>query len=187
MRGFYEILVGMVKSSLRKAIQRKTIFRTYATECEHILNSRPLVYTDDNIRSTKAITPNHFLCLNTRNSAPTFEDDWNPDFKPQMESADELLEIWKKKDKHNWMNFGNIGIISISSVWGNDTNYACKNQESNQAWIQWWDKPFISNNAPRSKWRMGKIVQLIESRENEIRASCVPLPNGNTIKRPNNL
>ena len=75
MRGFYEILVGMVKSSLRKAIQRKTIFRTYATECEHILNSRPLVYTDDNIRSTKAITPNHFLCLNPRNLAPTFEDD----------------------------------------------------------------------------------------------------------------
>ena len=92
MGGFYEKLVGMVKSSLKKAIQRKflttTIFRTYATECEHILNSRPLVYTDDN-RSTKAITPNHFLCLNPRNSAPTFEDDWNPYFKPQMESADE--------------------------------------------------------------------------------------------------
>ena len=34
---------------------------------------------------------------------------------------------------------------------------------------------------------MGTIVQLIESRGNEIRASSVLLPNGNTIKRPNNL
>ena len=34
---------------------------------------------------------------------------------------------------------------------------------------------------------MGTIVQLIESRENEIRASTVLLPNGNTIKCPNNL
>ena len=34
---------------------------------------------------------------------------------------------------------------------------------------------------------MGTIVQLIESRENEIRASSVLLPNGNTIKRPNNV
>ena len=104
MGGFYERLVGMVKSSLRKAIKRKflttTQFRTYATECEHILNSRPPVYIDDDIRSTEAITPNHFLCLNPRNSAPTLEDDGNPDLKPQMESADELLEIWKKGQTH---------------------------------------------------------------------------------------
>ena len=101
MGGFYERLVGMVKSSLRKAIKRKflttTQFRTYATECEHILNSRPPVYIDDDIRSTEAITPNHFLCLGPRNSAPILEDYGNPDFKPQMELADELLEIWKKR------------------------------------------------------------------------------------------
>ena len=67
MGGFYERLVGMVKSSLRKTIQRKflttTQFRTYAIECEHILNSRSLAYIDDDIRSTEAITPNHFLML----------------------------------------------------------------------------------------------------------------------------
>ena len=101
MGGFYKRLIGMVKSSLRKAIQRKfltaTQFRTYATECEHILNSRLLVYIDDDIRSTEAITPNHFLCLGPMNSAPILEDYGNPDFKPQMESADELLEIWKKR------------------------------------------------------------------------------------------
>ena len=41
MGGFYERLVGMVKSSLRKAIQRKflttTQFQTYATECNTYL------------------------------------------------------------------------------------------------------------------------------------------------------
>ena len=60
MGGFYERLVGMVKSSLRKFLT--TIqFRTYAIKCEHILNSRPLVYIDGNIRSTEAIMPNCFL------------------------------------------------------------------------------------------------------------------------------
>ena len=92
MGGFYERYVGMIKSSLRKAIQRKFLttnqFRTDATECEHILNSRPLVYIDDDIRSIDATTPYHFLCLNPRNSAPTLKDDGNPDFKPQIESAD---------------------------------------------------------------------------------------------------
>ena len=63
MGGFYKRLVEMVKA-LRKAIQRKfgttTQFQTYATECEHILNSRLLVYVDHNIRLTEAIVPNHF-------------------------------------------------------------------------------------------------------------------------------
>ena len=130
MWGFYERLVGIVKSSLRKAIQRKflttTQFRTYTTECEHILNSRPLAYINNDIRPTNAITLNHFLCLNPRNSALTLEEDGNPDFKPQIESANELLEIWKK-GKHIWMNFGYIGIITICSVWGNDAKHACKN------------------------------------------------------------
>ena len=84
MGGFYERLVGMAKSSLRKAIQRKflttTQFRTYAIKCEHILNSRPLVYIDDDIRPTEAITPNYFLCLNPKNSVPILEDDGNSRF-----------------------------------------------------------------------------------------------------------
>ena len=100
MGGFYERLVGIVKSSLRTTIQRKflttTPFRTYAIESKHILNSRPLVYIDGNIRSTEAITTNHVFCLNPEHSAPILEDDGNRDFKPQMESANELLEIWKK-------------------------------------------------------------------------------------------
>ena len=45
----------------------------------------------------------------------------------------------------------------------------------------------IKEDAPRSKWRMGKIVQLIESRGNKIPVASVLLPNGNTIKRPINL
>ena len=61
---FYERFVGVVKS-LRKAIQRTflatTKLQTYTTECEHIYNSRPLVYIDDNIKLTEAITPNHFM------------------------------------------------------------------------------------------------------------------------------
>ena len=73
----------MVKSSLRKALQKKflttTQFRTYAIEFEHILNSRPLAYIDDDIRSIAATTPNHFLCLNSKKSASILEDDGNPD------------------------------------------------------------------------------------------------------------
>ena len=45
----------------------------------------------------------------------------------------------------------------------------------------------IKEDAHRSKERMGKIIELIERRDNEIRAATVLLPNGNTIKRLINL
>ena len=182
MGGFYKRSVGMVNSSLRKAIQRKFLttvkFWTYATECEHILNSRPLAYINDDIRSTEAITPNHFLCLNPRNSARLLM----MEIQILNNRWSQLTNYWKfgKKGKHICMNFGNIGIITICSVWGNDTKHSCKNQESNQEWIQWWDKIVHIKDAPRSKWGMGKIVQLIESLD-EIRAASVLLPNGNNI------
>ena len=45
----------------------------------------------------------------------------------------------------------------------------------------------IKEDAHRSKERMGKVIELIERRDNEIRAATVLLPNGNTIKRLINL
>ena len=45
----------------------------------------------------------------------------------------------------------------------------------------------IKEDPRRSKWRLEKIAQLIESRGNKIHAASVLLPNGNTIKRPINL
>ena len=68
LSGFYGRLVGMVKSLLRKAIGRtyltQTQFTTFTTESEGIINSRPLVYIDDDINSTSVIAPMHVLSLN---------------------------------------------------------------------------------------------------------------------------
>ena len=156
MGGFYERYVGMIKSSLRKAIQRKFLttnqFRTDATECEQILNSRPLVYIDDDIRSIDATTPYHFLCLNPRNSAPTLKDDGNPDFKPQIESADELLEIWIKRQTHLnelWKHWYNHYLLSMRE------RYQTSLQETR---IRSRMNPMVGQivhikDAPRSKWK----------------------------------
>ena len=72
---FYERLVGMVKSSLRKAIGRtyltKTQFTTFTKESQGKINSKPLVYIDDDINSTNAIAPMHFLSLNPKIGTPS--------------------------------------------------------------------------------------------------------------------
>ena len=69
MGDFYESLVGMVKSSLRKATGRtyltKTQFINFTTELEGIINLGPFVYIDD-INTTNAMVPMHFFSLNPK-------------------------------------------------------------------------------------------------------------------------
>ena len=190
---FFERLFGMVKSSLRKAIKRKFLitiqFQTFAIKCEYILNSRPLVYIDEYIRSTEAKTANYFLCLNPRNSVSILEDDGNPDFKPQME-WNQLTIYWKfgkKKQTHlnefrkHWYNHY---LLSVRERYQTPLQEPRIKSRMNPMVGQ---IVHIKEDAPRSKWRMGKIVQLTESRDNEIRAASALLPNGTTIKRPINL
>ena len=79
MGEFYESLIRILKSALRKAIGKKhltkTQFKTFTTESEGIINSRPLVYVDDDINSANAITPMHFLNINPKIGTPVITED----------------------------------------------------------------------------------------------------------------
>ena len=71
---------------------------TILKETEAVLNSRPLVYIGDDIHSTIALTPAHFLTLNPRIGIPNFgqinADD--QDYNPEMSLAERLLRKWNK-------------------------------------------------------------------------------------------
>ena len=42
----------------------------------------------------------------------------------------------------------------------------------------------LKENLPRGAWKLGKIIQLIESKDGEIRAATSLLPTRNTVNRP---
>ena len=73
MGGFHERLVGITKITLKKTIGKlyltHTQPQTIITEVEAAINSRPLVYVDDDLEN-QFITPNHFLSLNTKKGTP---------------------------------------------------------------------------------------------------------------------
>ena len=191
--GFYERLVGMVKSSLRKAIGRtyltQTQFTTFTTESEVIINSRPLVYIDGDINSTNAIAPMHFLSLNPKIGTPSPTEDLSyddPDYKPKKETSDELLQICKK---------GQVHLNNLWKIWRDEYLLSLRERFKNQIkttntlsklYPKIGQIVHIKENLPRGAWKLGKIIKLIESEDGEIRAATL-LPTRNTVNRPINL
>ena len=100
--GFYERLVGMVESCIRKSIGRvlltKDQLNTFLIETEAVLNSRPLVYVDEDISSNNIITPAHFINLLPKTGTPSVNID--DDYKICKQSTKTLIELWKKGQNH---------------------------------------------------------------------------------------
>ena len=126
MGGFYQRLIGLVKRSLRKAIGK--LFLTYEqllttlTEVEAIINSRPLVYVDDDINSNISLTPSHFLTLKPRTGIQTCDIDIEDnDFSSNESSADKLLLKWKKGMKH---------LERVLKIWRENADTTEKGQEN---------------------------------------------------------
>ena len=167
MGGFYERLVGITKTALKKTIGKlyltHTQLQTIITEVEAVINSRPLVYVDDDLEN-EIITPNHFLPLNIKNGTPELirnnEDDYknDPDYQnEELTTAHKLLQTWKKGNKH---------LEQFWKVWKD--GYLLNLRERNQLFqkhprIQAKKCPKIGDIVqiedllPRGTWRMGLL------------------------------
>ena len=76
MGGFYERLIGLTKRALRKTIGRKCLTESQLTtiliEVEVIVNSQPLVYVGNDIKSSHVLTPSDFVLANPNNIIPGY-------------------------------------------------------------------------------------------------------------------
>ena len=93
--GLYERLIGLTKRSLRKTMGKRRMneqqLLTILVEIEAVLNSRPLMYVENDINN-QTLTPAHFISINHSIGSPIIDINYNP-FE---NSANELLEIWKR-------------------------------------------------------------------------------------------
>ncbi|XP_045205909.2 uncharacterized protein LOC123558098 [Mercenaria mercenaria] len=189
MGGFYERLVGLIKRSLRKSIGKKMLSRdqlhTVLKEAEAVVNCRPLVYVGEDINSTITLTPAHFNCLNQKTGIPESvmsEDD--PDFKISDNSADKLLQIWKKGQKllnSFWRIWRDEYLSSLRERTQTLLKHG-KNQAKFEPNIG--DIVSIKDNVPRGSWRLGKISDLIKSADGCVRSAKVQTASGRELKRP---
>ena len=193
MGGFYERLVGTTKAALKKSIGKlhlsMTQLQTIITEVEGVVNSRPLVYVDNDI-DREIITPMHFLSLNPKNGTPVFkksdEDDDKHDMDYQNEeisSAQKLLETWKKGNRH---------LEQFWKIWRDDylLNLRERNRKLNnhpriqtQHEAKVGDIVQIKDSTPRGTWKIGRIIEMIKSQDGEERAAKIMMPNKKVLQR----
>ena len=152
-----------MKRSLRKAIGKLCLtsdqLLTIIKESEAIINSRPLVYVNDDINSDSYLTPSHFLSLNPKIGKPNvvINDEADCDFNPNVSSANSLLHIWKKGLKH---------LKAFWRVWRDNYLLSIRERTLMKLKAPRIQATFaakvghivlIKDDMPRGCWRVGKI------------------------------
>jgi len=189
MGGFYERLVGLTKRALRKTIGTQSLthrqLSTVLTEVEAVINSRPLVYVDDDINSNITLTPFHFLSLHSNHVIPDLTEDIDPEFDVAgiISSSQQLLEIWKRGQKllnQFWVIWrqeylSNLRERSLTMLKGprSSTNFTPKVG----------DVVLVKENLPRGYWKVGRICELFKSRDERIRSARITFGPNKFINR----
>ncbi len=191
--GVYERMVGVTKSALRKAIGRKFLNRdqlqTLLCEAEAVVNSRPLTYVSEDIGSSAVLRPIDFLIPEGQIGTPHLDlDNDDPDYVPRLDSKGKLLKYWASTQEclqRFWRLFHDEYLPSLrerfdSAHRKHKSSRPYTPQEGDVVQVQ-------SEGTSRSEWKLGRIFQIIQGRDEKIRSAEVKMPNGKVLTRPINF
>ena len=158
MGGFYDRLVGTVKGALKKSIGKICLtekkLETFLAEAEAI-NSRPLVYANEDFGSEFSLTPADVLGLNPK--LIEIHGPHDPHYGKRS-STDKLVGIWIKGQQH---------LNSLWKLWKDD--YLLNLRERRQTHvkgprIQAAEEPevcsivLLKEDLPSGVWKMQKLL-----------------------------
>ncbi|CAO4386231.1 unnamed protein product [Caenorhabditis nigoni] len=199
--GFYERMVKTVKSAFKKGIGRTILtieeLSTTFYEVTASINSRPLTHEEDDLESTRAIRPNDFIYQHFRSTLQMEELlDQDQEYRPSKEaqaaltrtetiealksSTETTAKIWKIWKEKYLAELRETHKLKID----NKRGHPAKPRRGQLVVV-------CDEDQPRDVWRLGRITELIESEDGEIREVHLlvksQLRKAHIIKRPPNL
>ena len=174
--GFWERMVGLTKSALKKVLGRRhislTTLETVITEIEAALNDRPLTFVSSEHGDLEPLTLAHLLhgrqitCLPHE---PTDDDELvDPNYGEICGSAKLLatiLQSFQKRWRHEYLT-------SLREVHRNTgTDYQT---------VKRGDVVLIHDDASRATWKMGVVEDYITGRDRIVRAVTLRTATGLT-------
>ena len=162
--GFIERLNASVKSSVYKTLQKKDTtfeqFRTLACYCASVINDRPLTYIYSDIDSEcKALTPSMLICGYNKREPPHIRL-----YRPADSSETKITEAFKAmerlKDKF-WKIWNNQYLTDLYER-------HCREVKARGGSLivpKVGEIVLINGDKqPRRKWRLGRVVEVVEKR-----------------------
>ena len=156
---------GPLKKVLGRSFMNSDELNTVLTEVEAMINSRPLCSVHDDPEDTTYLTPAHFLIgrptinlpvrpLKHAGKYPTAtRKELNAMLLRQEKNLQKIWKCWREE------YIRSLGVAP-----------AIKEKSS----IKPGDLVMVaSNQQPRCTWRVGRVVELVEGRDNKIRSAVV--------------
>ena len=174
--GFYEVMVKLVKSALKKTLGTQCVTRieleTCLTEIEACVNSRPLLYIPTDSEDFQTISPSHFLLGRSNTNVA---DDF---IEPENITAKNLFDLnvsMSKMLNKFWSIWHKQYLTSLPvSFKGFKDN--CNLTKGKVVLIK-------EDHIPRLKWPLGLILDVLPGNDGKIRAVRLKTAKG-IIKRP---
>ena len=162
--GFWERLVQSTKRSLRKTLGKSKLnyeeLLTVIIEIEAVLNSRPLCYLYD-AEIDEVITPSHLIygrrIISTTNSNVEPE---NVEFTPL--SLTKRMKHINKLVTSFWLNWRREYLTGLREFQNCNNRIPVKQ-------ISLGELVLIEDKLPRSKWKTGVVIELIQGRDGQVR------------------
>ena len=158
-RDLYNRLNDALRKCLGKSLVSYEELLTILIEIQRILNNRPLTFVNDDVNE-EILTPNHLVYGKAINVNYVDDNgDRNTDTSVRYKYIQELLD-------HFWKRWLNEYVVNLRETH--------KNVQSSKNIISVNDLVLIyGEKTPRSKWKIGKVNELITSADNNIRAAKV--------------
>ncbi len=187
----YESQVKAFKSMCRKGLGKLTLTHdqlvTVVYEISAAINSRPLLYSAEQLGSGVMITPGDFICPYSKPGIPMKgrEPD-DVDYSQDSSTHKTLLNIWLKGQKL---------LDSMYKLWQNMYLQSLRERRNvhNNPRVRSKRFPCIGEivlihgeNLPRGSWQLGKITDVHEISDGKIRHVSLTTSEGRIISRPIN-
>lgn len=178
--GLYERLIGIMKSSLRKAIGKSLLrdheLNNILCKIEAVMNDRPLTYVSQE-NENEILTPSMMMHGHRLTNFPEIFPDKEEILDPTLSTAQSLSRRQTYLSSllgKFWEQWTTEYLPSLKLSQKDKENYIIPKVD---------DIVLINNDGRRFTWPMGRIVELNTSKDNKVRIVTLQTKNG-IITRP---
>jgi len=156
--GFWERLIGLTKTTLRKVLGKALVtlpvLQTVIVEIEAVLNDLPLTYVSADLRDPEPLTPSHLLCGRHITSMP--QAITNDEISDPIFGVPPIRQMAKHQRQL---------IQHIEARWTREyltSLHEChKTTGTTKQQVHIGDVAIVHNDAPKSKWKLAVVEKLV--------------------------